>query len=164
MRDGHPSPDPPLRSFLRTALLAGSVLAALAAAAPSLEAQQDTTTRAATRRPRGDRNKLTPEEITGAGNVATAADAIRLLRPWWLAPPRGRMASTDMGGDTRAATQVVVYIDGMRQPDLESSLVTVKAADVTEIRYLDQNRAVQNFGPGHEAGVIDVTTVNKKRR
>ncbi len=153
-----------MRSFLRTALLSGSVIAALAAVAPSLEAQQDTTARAATRRPRGDRNKLTPEEITGAGNVATAADAIRLLRPWWLAPPRGRMASTDMGGDTRAATQVVGYIDGMRQPDLESSLVTVKAADVTEIRYLDQNRAVQNFGPGHEAGVIDVTTINKKRR
>ncbi|MBK7907539.1 MAG: hypothetical protein IPJ78_13395 [Gemmatimonadetes bacterium] len=152
-----------MRSFLRTALLTGSVLAALAAV-PALEAQQDTTARAATRRPRGDRNKLTPEEINGAGNVATAADAIRLLRPWWLQPPRGRMASTDMGGDTRAATQVVVYIDGMRQPDLESSLVTVKAADVTEIRYHDQNRAVQNFGAGHEAGVIDVTTINKKRR
>jgi hypothetical protein len=149
-----------MRPILRLALL----LLALTVAASTVEAQQDTTPRRAAPRVRGDRNKLTPTEISDAGNLNTALDAVRLLRPWWLQPPRGRMASTDLGGDTRAATTIVVYLDGMRQPDLESSLVTVKATEIVEARYLDQNRAVQMFGPGHEAGVIDITTINKKKR
>jgi hypothetical protein len=68
-----------------------------------------------------------------------------------------------MGGDSRAGVQVIVYIDGMRQPDIESSLITVPAKNIVEIRYLDQNRAIQLFGPGHEAGVIDVSTTDKKK-
>ncbi len=152
-----------MRSSLRTFLLASSVMAALVSFAPSLEAQQDTTSRAPARRTRGDRSKLTQSDIAGAATVATALDAIRLLRPWWLTPPMGRMASTDLGGDTRAATKIVVYIDDMRQPDLESSLVTVKANEIVEARYLDQNRAVQMRGPGHEAGVIEISTTAKKK-
>lgn len=152
-----------MRTSVRTALLALSVLTAFLAVAPSLEAQQDTTARPAARRVRGDRNTLTPTEIAGAGTPVTALDAVRLLRPWWLQPPRGRMASTNLVGDTSAATAVVVYIDGMRQPDVETSLVTVKSVEIVEVRYLDQNRAVQMHGPGHEAGVIEVSTTAKKR-
>lgn len=153
-----------MRMTLRSLLAAGAVLAALGAVAPTLEAQQDTTAKpTTTRRPRGDRSKLTQAEIAGGGNLATALDAIRILKPWWLEPPRGRINSTDLAGDTRAATAVVVYIDGMRQPDLNSSLVTVKANEVVEARYLDQNRAIQVHGPGHEAGVIEVTTTAKKK-
>lgn len=153
----------PMRTSVRIALLALSALTAFLAVAPSLEAQQDTTARQSARRVRGDRNKLTPTEIAGAGTPVTALDAIRLLRPWWLQPPRGRMASTDMGGDTRASTSIIVYIDGMRQPDLETSLVTVKTIEIVEMRYLDQNRAVQMHGAGHEAGVIEVSTTAKKK-
>lgn len=152
-----------MRSSLRSVLLAGSALAALVSFVPTLEAQQDTTARTPARRARGDRTKLTQSDIAGASTVTTALDAIRLLRPWWLNPPVGRMASTDMAGDTRAATRVIVYIDDMRQPDLESSLVTVKASEVVEARYLDQNRAVQMRGPGHEAGVIEISTTAKKK-
>ena len=152
-----------MRSSLRSVLLAGSVLAALVSFVPVLEAQQDTTSRTPTRRVRGDRSKLTQSDIAGAPTVNTALDAIRLLRPWWLTPPMGRMASTDMGGDTRATTKVIVYIDDMRQPDLETSLVTVKANEIIEARYLDQNRAVQMRGPGHEAGVIEISTTAKKK-
>lgn len=152
-----------MRISLRSALLAGSLLAASVSFAPSADAQQDTTARTPARRTRGDRSKLTQSDIAGAPTVNTALDAIRLLRPWWLSPPPGRMASTDMGGDTRAATRVIVYIDDMRQPDLESSLVTVKANEVVEARYLDQNRAVQMRGPGHEAGVIEISTTAKKK-
>ncbi len=152
------------RPLLRSAL----VLVALASAGAALAAQQaprDTTRREAPpRRARSDRSRLLAEDIAGAGNVATALDAVRLLRPWWLNPPMGRIASTNFGAETRAATALVVYIDGLRQPDLESALVTVKAGDVVEMRYLDQNRAVQQWGPGHEAGAIEVTTLNAKRK
>jgi hypothetical protein len=29
------------------------------------------------------------------------------------------------------------------------------------MKYLDQNKAVQDYGPGHEAGVIEVKTTRK---
>ena len=34
---------------------------------------------------------------------------------------------------------------------------------IIEIRFLDQNRAVQMHGPGHELGVIEVITIDKRR-
>lgn len=139
------------------------VTLALAATAPLVAAQQAPTTPPARRAPRGDRNKLTAVELAQAGGVVTALDAIRLLRPQWLNPPRGRIASSNADGDTGSATQIVVYIDDLRQPDLESSLITVKVETIAEMRYLDQNRAVQNRGPGHEAGVIEVITTAKRR-
>ncbi len=117
----------------------------------------------APRRPRGDRNKLTRVEIDeGAAGMVTARDAVRMLRPQWLQPPVGRSGASTMGGESGGATDVVVYIDDMRQPDLES-LITVPIAKVFEIRYLDQNRAIQMRGPGHEKGVIEVTTVDKRK-
>ena len=148
------------RSLVRVPL----AVLTLALVAPALEAQQAPTTPPAARRaPRGDRNKLTQVEIAQAGGVVTILDAIRLLRPQWLNPPRGRIASSNADGSTGSATQIVVYIDDMRQPDLESSLITVKAEQVVEARYLDQNRAVQNRGPGHEAGVIEIITTARRR-
>lgn len=140
------------------------VTLALAATAPLAEAQQAPATPPARRAPRGDRNKLTQVELSQAGGVVTALDAIRLLRPQWLNPPRGRVASSNADGSTGSATQLVVYIDDMRQPDLESALITVKVETIMEMRYLEQNRAVQNRGPGHEAGVIEVITNPAKRR
>lgn len=114
-------------------------------------------------RRRGDRNKLTRIELDEAGaTLVTARDAVRVLRPQWLQPPRGDIASSDfMGGSGGGATEVVVYIDGIRQPDLDA-LVTVPAAKLVELRYLDQNRGVQMYGPGHERGVIEVSTTDKR--
>ena len=120
-------------------------------------------TTAEAQRPRGDRNKLTRVELDEAGSsIVTARDAIRVLRPQWLAPALGRINSSnvnDLGGGART---LVVYIDGNRQPDVEA-LTTVQASAVVEIRYLDQNRAVQMHGPGHEMGAIEITTVNKRK-
>ena len=120
-------------------------------------------TTAEAQRPRGDRSKLTRVELDEAGSsIVTARDAIRVLRPQWLAPALGRINSSnvnDLGGGART---LVVYIDGNRQPDVEA-LTTVQASAVVEIRYLDQNRAVQMHGPGHEMGVIEITTVNKRK-
>ena len=112
---------------------------------------------------RGDRSKLTIVDIQEAGaGIVTARDAVRLLRPQWLSPRMGRVASSDMLGSGGGRQEVVVYIDDIRQPDLES-LTTVLAAKIFELKYLDQNRAVQARGTGPEAGVIEVTTVDKRK-
>jgi hypothetical protein len=136
------------------------------ALAPALvEAQQkDSTPQKRATRARGDRNRLSKVDIDEAGSsIVTARDAVRLLRPQWLSPPRGRVASSNVMGEPGGAAQVVVYIDDIRQPDLETSLITVPASKIVEMRYLDQNRAIQVRGPGHEAGVIEVTTTDKRR-
>jgi hypothetical protein len=114
-------------------------------------------------RRRGDRNKLTRIELDEAGSaMVTAQDAVRLLRPQWLRPPVGDVASSNVfGGAGGGATEVVLYVDGIRQPDLEV-LRMVPAGKLVELRYLDQNRGVQMYGPGHEFGVIEVTTVDKR--
>lgn len=114
---------------------------------------------------RGDQSKLTRADLDVSGSaVVTAFDAVRLLRPRWLQPPIGKAASSNMMSSGGGATTIIVYIDDIRQPDLETSLNRVKAADVIEMKYLDQNRAVQEYGPGHEAGAISVTTIQKDRR
>jgi hypothetical protein len=113
---------------------------------------------------RGDRNKLTSEDIAEAGkSIMTARDAIRILRPQWMTPPPlGRQASSDVLGSGGGAPVIIVYINDVRQPDLES-LATVPASKIVELKYLDQNRAVLLHGPGHESGVIEVTTVDKRK-
>ena len=60
------------------------------------------------------------------------------------------------------APAIIVYIDDIRQPDIES-LATVPASRIVELKYLDQNRAVVLHGPGHESGVIEVTTLDKRK-
>ncbi len=87
---------------------------------------------------------------------------MRLLRHRWLNPSPGRVVSSNMLGSGGGSQAVIVYVDDVRQPDVES-LRRVKGADIVEMRYLDQNRAVQMRGPGHEAGVIEVITVNKRK-
>ena len=112
---------------------------------------------------RGDRSKLTRVELDEAGtSIPTAREAVRLLRPQWLSPPLGRMASSDLTGAGGGRQEVIVYIDDARQPDLES-LATVPGSKILEMKYLDQNRAVLLRGPGHEGGVIEVTTIDKRK-
>jgi hypothetical protein len=114
------------------------------------------------RKGRGDQNKITAIDIAEAGTaVVTAYDVVRFLRPRWLAPPMGKQMSSNVFGPGGGNTQVRVYIDDIRQPDLEVSLGRVKANEVVEMRYLDQNRGVQEYGQGHEAGVIVVKTIRK---
>jgi hypothetical protein len=124
-------------------------------------------------RKRGDLNLLTRTELDEAGTtIVTARDAIRVLRPNWLNPPFGRIASSNVAGSAGSishaagaggiSSSVIVYIDDIRQPDVDA-LINVQARMIVEMRYLDQNRGVQIHGPGHEAGVIEVTTVNKKK-
>lgn len=116
---------------------------------------------------RGDRALLTRQDIEeGGGGLTTAQDAIQRLRPNWLRPQVGRTASSGMLdglGNRESATsrEPIVYINEVRQPNLEI-LRTVQSIKIVEMRFLDQNRAVQQLGPGHEAGAILVTTADKK--
>lgn len=112
---------------------------------------------------RGDRSLITRADIDeGASGMLTAQDAVQRLRPNWLRPPMGRSSAAGMLGDGDAkSNEPIVYIDDIRQPNLET-LRTVKLDKVVAIKYLDQNRAVQMLGPGHEAGAIQVTTADKR--
>ena len=112
---------------------------------------------------RTDSTIITRAEIEeGGSSLFTAREAVRILRPQWLARPRGRIASSNVMTSGGGGQDIVVYIDDIRQPEFES-LTTVKAARIQEIKYLDQNRAVLLHGPGHESGVIEVTTVDKRK-
>ena len=120
----------------------------------------------AQKKSRGDRNKITRVDLDEAGGtVISALDAINLLRPMWLNPPMGRSASSSLGGSQSAggttATEPIVYIDDMRQTAVDV-LRSLKASTIVEMKYLDQNRAIQMLGPGHEMGAIQVTTIHKK--
>ncbi len=112
---------------------------------------------------RSDTTTLTRADIEqGGSSLFTAREAVRILRPQWLSPPAGRVASSNMTTSGGGRQDVIVYIDDIRQPELES-LATVPVAKIVVLKYLDQNRAVQMHGPGHESGVIEVTTVNKRK-
>lgn len=141
----------------RSATLSFLLVLALLVCASAAEAQK---------KARGDRSKITRADLNEAGGtVVSAHDAIRLLRPQWLNPPMGRTASSALGASSitggTLATEPVVYIDDMRQPGTDV-LRTLKASVIIEMKYLDQNRAIQMLGPGHESGAIQVTTVNQK--
>lgn len=112
---------------------------------------------------RNESNSITRADIAQGGTgIFTAREAVRTLRPKWLSPPNGRIVSSNVMTAGGGAQEVIVYINDIRQPELES-LVTVSASRILEIKYLDQNRAVLLRGPGHEAGVIEVTTIDKRK-
>lgn len=124
------------------------------------------TSGAALAQKRGDRSLITRTDLDeGGSGLTTAQEAIQRLRPNWLGPPMGRNATAGMldglGDREATAREAILYIDVVRQPNLEQ-LRTVQLSRVVEMKYLDQNRAVQLLGPGHEAGAILITTMNKR--
>lgn len=54
----------------------------------------------------------------------------------------------------RGSSAVVVYIDGMPQPDGVESLKQFRPREVEEITYLDSREATNRFGTGHTNGAI----------
>ena len=108
---------------------------------------------------RGDRNTITRVDIDEAGtSITNAQDAVQRLRPNWLRAPMGRMARSGADGQAgEGASEPILYIDERRQPNLEQ-LRTVQVVQLFELKFLDQNRAIQMLGPGHEMGAILITT------
>lgn len=152
---------------MRAPIKFGLLLALSIIAAPRMRAQvttaTDTASRAAPPKQRGDRNRITKADLDEApiGNT-TVYDVIQRMRPQWLVPRPGRVMSSDLGGSGGNASEIIVYIDDVRQPSMDY-IRSMKANGLVELRFLEQNRAIQRYGPGHELGAIEITTVDKKR-
>jgi len=82
-------------------------------------------------------------------NSATAQLAIQTLRPGWL--------RTRSAGGLQASGQVWVHRDGMRFGGLDR-LGSINTVEIESIRYYGGITASQRWGPGHENGVIHVTS------
>ena len=104
---------------------------------------------AAPNAPRGDRNKITAQQLARI-TADNAYDAIRLLQPQWL---------TERGPNSINAppASAVVFIDGSRAGDIDN-LRSVLVSTVVEIRYLNSGEASNRYGLGLSRGAIEVTT------
>ena len=123
-----------------------------------------------------DRNLITREEIEASSKKdGDIYQLIRALRPHFLNAPRGvrsmGMTGTSVSGagrgqtmETRtggasAAPTPLVYLNGLRGGELES-LKQIMAMDVREVRYYEPAKAEDEFGPGHDGGVVAVVMMS----
>ena len=82
--------------------------------------------------PQSRRDVLLREEILNSNaRQGDLLQAIRSLRPQFLAPPRSRTT-----GRGAASSPITVYIEGVRQSGVEA-LRNMAASSVVEVRYLD---------------------------
>ena len=97
------------------------------------------------------RDVLTADEIqNSAVKTADLHRAIRSLRPHFLTPARGVRT---LGNSI--AEPLAVYVNGARQTG-EDALRTIQAASIEEVRYLDPNKAGNEFGPKASGGALVV--------
>ena len=95
------------------------------------------------------RDVLTREEILGSAvKSADLYRAIRSLRPHFLVPARGVRT---LGNSIQEP--LAVYLNGTRQTG-EDALRTIMADTVEEVRYLDPNKAGNEFGPRASGGAL----------
>lgn len=108
---------------------------------------------------KGDRNKLTIEEITEKDDITTALEAIKRLRSNWL-----RIRSSGIAGssaDDRYSSGkpgLAVYVDDTRMPGGVDDLKAVLVEEIVEISFMSGNNALARYGNGHEYGAIFVKT------
>jgi hypothetical protein len=96
---------------------------------------------------RSERNLITADEIAASGAV-TAWQAVERLRPHML-----QIRGTSGLG---SRDQLAVYLDGQRAGD-ESTLTSIQAHEVSQIRFLSGSEATNRYGTGHSLGAIVVT-------
>jgi hypothetical protein len=123
--------------IVRTALLiAGAMLTMYPAAALAQKKNRDLITR--------------DEIMNSAQREQDLWQAVRGLRPHFLAPPRGvRTMGNAPAGET------VVVVDGKRDSGLDA-LRMIMASDVEEVRYLDPSRSQNEFGTFATGGAVVV--------
>ena len=103
------------------------------------------------------RDVLTKEEIQApAQKDRDLLQIIRSLRPHFLSAPRG-VRSMVNGGP--AAVQL--YVDDSHRPSLDE-LKMIKPENVEEVRYLEPNRAQDQYGITHSGGAILVKLRGKQ--
>lgn len=143
------------------ALLAIALAAVAGPIAPaSLEAQKR------------DRDVITRDELEAAAQKSGDLHrAIRSLRPHMLAGSRGVRSMgieagppDESGRPTARATgraiPPVVYIDGTKAGD-PSMLESILTVNVHEVRFYNPNKALTEYGVGHEGGAILVTLLKQ---
>jgi hypothetical protein len=94
-------------------------------------------------------NLITREQIAELTGVSDAYTVIEDLRPTWL-QKRGNTSFRQEG-------EIRVYMDGVSVGGLDD-LRNIHPDNIESIEFLDERRASFRFGPGHEHGVILVTT------
>jgi hypothetical protein len=147
--------------FVRSAALVGGAL--LAAACASSGSSAGTTVSSPTPAPstsasvasapaprRSDRTRLMPDEIATT-RESNMYDVVSKLRPQWL-QTRG-VASRDA-----EATQIQVYLDGVKQDGGVQSLRQIEPARVTAAQRIDGADATTRFGMGNSGGAILIST------
>lgn len=98
------------------------------------------------------RDVITREEILKSARAeADLYDAIKVLRPHFLEPPRG---TRSLGGTFTAG--LAVYVDRIRQTGVDA-LPMIMANTVQEVRYLDPTRSQNEYGITANGGAIVVT-------
>lgn len=70
--------------------------------------------------------------------------------------------SSDMAYWHGGQHEAMAYVDDKRRFVL-TPLATIAAARIVELKYLDQSRAGLFRSPGQESGVIEITTVDKRK-
>lgn len=93
-------------------------------------------------------NLINREQLDEYG-PATAYEVVQALRPTWL-QKRGNTSFMNEG-------EIRVYLDGTSHGGIDS-LRAFHTDDVESIRYLDERQASYRYGPGHEHGVILITS------
>lgn len=103
---------------------------------------------------RGNSNLISEGEIQQLGGaVESAFELVERLRPTMM---RSR-ASTFGASQTGESINVVAYVDEVRLGEV-TTLRSVPATQVKEIRYHSATDATQRWGTGHGSGAIQVIT------
>ena len=96
--------------------------------------------------PASQHNVVTSEELVRAGDV-TLYEALSKLRPAFLRS-RGIIP-----GATTPAAPIQVYIDGMRMGETDH-LRQILAKNVAEVRFLEPQQAIAQFGGNNTGGAL----------
>lgn len=129
---------------MRLALVVAAAGALLASAPSNAVAQKK------------QRDVITNEEILQSGSKdGDLLTAIKVLRPQFFEPPKGVRS---MGGANQAP--ILVVVDG-RRGDADM-LISLKAVEAKEIRYLDPNRSQNEYGVNYNSGAIVVKLMSAK--
>ncbi|MEK6687386.1 MAG: hypothetical protein AABZ01_02850 [Gemmatimonadota bacterium] len=108
---------------------------------------------------KGDRNKLTIEEIVEKDGIPNALEAIKRLRSNWL-----RVRSSGIAGSSASDNyssgkpELAVYVDDVRMHGGVNDLKEIRVGEIEEISYMSGNSALARYGNGHEYGAIFVKT------
>ena len=131
-----------MRRRWMTGLVLGLLVAGSSVALAQEEEQED--------KPRRSRDVITADEIAERGDLQTAWDAVKRLRPAFLRVRGARSGTSGMD-------VLRIYIDNVAE-DGEDALKRISADAVWEIRRLSASDATFRYGRDHPQGAIVVTT------